>query len=61
MIEATREHSFGKSDKVRRGSEVPELVHPESPRVADTSLDLIDNHVDTKFSCEISNCLSELG
>ena len=47
MIEATREHSFGKRDKVRRGSEVPELVHPESPRVADTSLDLVDNHVDS--------------
>ena len=61
VVKATGEHSFGESNKVRRRGKVPELVHPESPSVADSSLYLINNHVDTKFSGEISNSLTELG
>ena len=60
VVEATREHLFGESDEVWRLTQVPLLVRPEGAGLADASLDLVDDEVDSKLFSDVLETLSEL-
>ena len=49
MVESAGEHLFGEGDEIGRALKVPVLVGPELARGADSSLNLINDHVDAEL------------
>lgn len=59
MVEATGEHLLCEGHKIGRGIQVPVLVRPELSRAADSSLNFVDNHVDSKFFGQRAQALAK--
>ena len=59
MVEATGEHFLRKGYEIRGGIQVPVLVGPELARAANSSLNFVDNHVESKFFGQCAQALGE--
>lgn len=59
VVEATREHLLGESHEVWSLPQVPLLVGPEGASLANSSLNFIDDEIDSQLFSDILETLSE--